>query len=244
MPSQEVVKAVVYSRVSTEEQNPKSQLQVVLDYCSRRGYEILRIFEENISGSVNPFERPGFREMLEFIKSSPVDVIVMHDITRFYRPPPNQVHQALSLLNKLMNEYSVLVEFVSEPQIEDPMLSELWRFLKSWIAGYERLQIQLRTKYGLLRRKREGKYVGKPSLVAYYAAWIFNKEIKDLTVNEVELAKKQLLGIIMKYWSNPAVKKKMVPELLARNELAGLYQRFPQAPRSYLTILRIVKRQG
>jgi len=166
---------------------------------------------------------------------------VMHDITRFYRPPPDKVHEALSLLNSLMKEYNVLVEFVSEPEIEDPMLSELWRFLKSWIAGYERLQIQLRTKYGIMRRKREGKWVGKPSLVVYYAAWIYNKDIRDLTMEEIKAAERQLRGIIMKYWSSPVIKKKMIPQLLARNELAGLYERFPKAPRTYLTLLRIVK---
>jgi len=235
------IKAVVYSRVSTDEQNPKSQLQVVLDYCSKKGYSIVKVFEENISGSVNPFERPKFREMLDFIRGNPVDVLVMHDITRFYRPPPDKVHEALSLLNSLMKEYNVLVEFVSEPEIEDPMLSELWRFLKSWIAGYERLQIQLRTKYGIMRRKREGKWVGKPSLVVYYAAWIYNKDIRDLTMEEIKAAERQLKGIIMKYWSSPVIKKKMIPQLLARNELAGLYERFPKAPRTYLTLLRIIK---
>jgi len=235
------IKAVVYSRVSTDEQNPRSQFQVVLDYCSKKGYSIVKVFEENISGSVNPFERPKFREMLDFIRGNPVDVLVMHDITRFYRPPPDKVHEALSLLNSLMKEYNVLVEFVSEPEIEDPMLSELWRFLKSWIAGYERLQIQLRTKYGIMRRRREGKWVGKPSLVVYYAAWIYNKDIRDLTMEEIKAAERQLKGIIMKYWSSPVIKKKMIPQLLARNELAGLYERFPKAPRTYLTLLRIVK---
>jgi len=235
------VTSIVYSRVSTEEQNPKSQLEVVLDYCRRRGYSISRIFEENISGSVNPFERPVFKEMLNYIKLHHVDVVVMYDITRFYRPPPNRVHEALSLLNKLMNDYNVLVEFVSEPQISDPMLSELWRFLKSWIAGYERLQIQLRTRYGILRRKREGKYVGKPSLAVYYAAWIYNKDVGDVTIDELNIAKKQLVSIVMKYWRDPAIKKKKIHEKLAENELYGLYQRFQKAPKSYLTILRLVK---
>jgi len=239
--SSQTIRAVVYSRVSTDEQNPKSQLQVVLDYCNRKGYSIVKVFEENISGSVNPFERPKFREMLDFIRGNPVDVLVMHDITRFYRPPPDKVHEALSLLNSLMKEYNVLVEFVSEPEIEDPMLSELWRFLKSWIAGYERLQIQLRTKYGIMRRKREGRWVGKPSLVVYYAAWIYNKDIRDLTMEEIKAAERQLKGIIMKYWSSPVIKKKMIPQLLARNELAGLYERFPKAPKTYLTLLRIIK---
>ncbi|ADT85232.1 recombinase family protein [Thermococcus barophilus] len=55
------IKAVVYSRVSTEEQNPKAQLEVVLQYAQERGYGVVKIFEEHISGSTDPLERPVFK---------------------------------------------------------------------------------------------------------------------------------------------------------------------------------------
>ena len=61
----------------------------------------------------------------------------------------------LEPLRKIMDEYNVLVDFDREPEIEDPLLAELWRFLKSWIVAYERLQISLRTRYGLMRVKKE-----------------------------------------------------------------------------------------
>ncbi len=94
------MKAVIYSRVSTEEQNPRSQLEVVLDYARRRGYEEVRVFEENISSSVNPLERPVFNELLKFVRDVKIDVIVMYDLTRLYRPPPGRVAKALELLRE------------------------------------------------------------------------------------------------------------------------------------------------
>ncbi len=235
------MKAVIYSRVSTEEQNPRSQLEIVLDYSRKRGYEVVRVFEENISGSINPLKRPVFNQLLGFVGDNNVDVIVMYDLTRFYRPPPGQVAKALELLRKIMDEYNVLVDFAREPEIEDPLLAELWRFLKSWIAAYERLQISLRTRYGLLRVKKEGRLYHKPSLAHYYVAWLYNKEVGQVTKEEYETAKKQLVSIIRKYWENPAIKKTRIPEILAKNELAGMYQRFPQAPKDYLTFYRLVK---
>ncbi len=234
------MKTVVYSRVSTDEQDPESQLQDILDYASNKGYEIIDIFEENISGSVNPFERPVFKKVLKFIANNDVEILLMHDLTRFYRPAPGQVSDTLGMLRKIMDEYNILIEFVSEPKIQDPMLSELWRFLKSWISAYERLQISMRTRYGLLRVRREGKLYHKPDIVYYYASWIYGKRIGDIDQREYETAKKQLIKIVERYWKDKTVKKTRVGELLARNELRELYIRFPSAPRSYLTFYRLM----
>lgn len=236
-----MVYAVVYSRVSTDEQDTGGQVKPVLDYCSMRGYKVLRVFEECIGGSTNPFDRPVFREMLEYIGLNSVDVVAMHDITRLYRPPPDRVHEALSMMSRIMSEYKVIVEFASEPRIDDPMLGELWRFIKSWVSGYERLQTQVRTRYGLLKRRGEGRWTGRASLSVYYASWIYDKPLVDVTIDEARDASKQLRALIMKYWRNGAVKKKMIAKLLEDNELSGLYIRYPRAPRSYMTIYRIVR---
>ncbi len=112
-------------------------------------------------------------------------------------------------------------------------------FLKSWIAAYERLQISLRTRYGLMRVKKEDRLYHIPSLAHYYAARLYNKEVGQITRKEYETAKKQLVSIIRKYWDNSAVKKTKIPEILAKNELAGIYQRFPKASRDYLTFYRL-----
>ena len=147
------MKAVVYARVSTDEQNPRSQLEEVLRYAEERGYEVVRVFEENVSGSVDPFQRPGFTKLLEFLKSQDVDVVVMYDLTRFYRAASPT--DALNKLRRVIDEYQVLVDFAREPEIEDPLFRELWMFIKSWFATYERLQASIRTRYGLARLRKE-----------------------------------------------------------------------------------------
>ena len=233
------MRCVVYIRVSTEEQNPKGQLQVVLDYCRQKGYEVLERFEENISGGVDPFRRPRFREMLDYVRANWVDVIVMYDLTRFYRAPSPT--EALNRLRRLVDEYGVLVDFAREPEIEDPLLRELWMFIKSWFATYERLQASLRTRYGLARLRREGRLYHKPSIEHYYAAWLYNKDFKQLTKGEVETARRQLVSIVLKYWKNPAYKRTKIGEILANNELRGMYERFPKAPKSYLTFYRLLQ---
>ena len=233
------IKAVVYSRVSTEEQNPKAQLEVVLQYAQERGYEVVKIFEEQISGSTDPLERPVFKELLKFVKENDIGAIILYDLTRFYRAASPT--QALNKLRQIMDEYEVFFDFAREPEIEDPLFREFWMFVKSWFASYERLQISLRTKYGLMRLKKEGKLYHKPSIVYYYAAWLYDKDFSELTKEELESAKKQLVKIVKKYWNNPAVKKTKIGELLKQNELREMYIRFPKAPDSYFTWRRLIQ---
>ena len=234
-----MMKAVVYTRVSTEEQNPKGQLEVVLEYARERGYEVVKVFEEEVSGSVDPLERRVFREMLDYTRKHGVDVIVMYDLTRFYRA--SSPMQTLGRLKEIMEEYKVFIDFAREPLIEDPLLKELWYFIKSWFSSYERLQIGLRTRYGLLRLKREGRLYHRASIVHYYAGWLFNKPLGELTRNEVEMARRQLIAIVKKYWENPAIKRTRVGEILREGELREMYIRYPKAPSSYLTFYRLMK---
>ncbi|MEQ9715945.1 MAG: recombinase family protein [Candidatus Asgardarchaeia archaeon] len=233
------MKAVAYTRVSTDEQNPKSQLQVVLEYAKQRGYEVIRTFEENISGSIDPFERPIFQKLLNYIKTNGIEVIVMYDLTRFYRAASPT--DTLNKLRKIMEEYKVLVDFAREPEVEDPLLKELWMFIKSWFSSYERLQISLRTRYGMQRVKREGRLYHKPSIVHYFAAWLFNKEPGEVSKEELSKAEEELRAIVSKYWNMSEIKRTKIVELLAKNELKEMYSRFPKAPKSFITFYRFME---
>jgi len=233
------MRTVIYSRVSTDEQSPKSQLNTVLNYAKEKGYEVIKIFEENISGSVDPLIRPVFRKLLDYIKANSIEVILMYDLTRFYRAASPV--EALTKLRQIMNEYEVLIDFAKEPEIGDPLMRELWMFIKSWFATYERIQVSLRTKYGMSRVKREGRLYHKPDLAYYYAAWLYNKDVGEVSRNEYLTAKKTLKSIILKYWNNPSIKKTKIISLLMNNELRDMYNRFPKAPKSYLSIYRLLK---
>ena len=140
-----------------------------------------------------------------------------------------------------MEEYNVLIDFAREPEIEDPLMRELWLFIKSWFSSYERLQASLRTRYGMARLREEGKLYHRPSLVHYYASWLYNKPLSEVTREELEKAKRQLIAIVKKYWNNPAYKKRHIGKILAERELREMYIRYPQAPKSYLAFFRLMQ---
>lgn len=232
---------VAYVRVSTDEQNPQGQLQVLERHAKQKGYRIVRVFEENVSGSVSPLERKVFKEMLEFCRKNRINVILMYDLTRFYRA--KSPLEALNLLKTLPKEYNVIIDFAREPQIDDPFLKELWDFIKSWFASYERMQISLRTKYGMMRVKNEGKLYHRPTILHYFAATLFDKELKELTKEDLEKAKIQFVAIVSKYWYDRRFKKYQIASILKDYEeiFKRMYKKFPHAPTSYLSFYRILK---
>lgn len=239
-----MVRVVVYTRVSTDEQNPRSQLTEIKRYCEEKGYTIVRIFsDEGVSGSIDPLNRPAFREMLEFVRKNNIPVIVMYDLTRFYRAPSPLM--ALARYNDIMEKYHVLIEFVAEPQIQDPLLSELWRFMKSFIASYERLMISQRTKYGLKRVKEEGRLYHRPTLLHYFAYVYagFEKPPEDREEREravifrqldpetLRVAARALVALVERARRN--YPWSAVPAVLASDPLIQtMYEYFPWAPRS------------
>src|SRR5690242_10114026 len=81
--------AVIYCRVSSIKQTVEggglgSQESRCREYARNRGYSVLNVFTDDVSGSL--IERPGMTEMLRFIKKQKRDcVVLIDDISRFAR---------------------------------------------------------------------------------------------------------------------------------------------------------------
>lgn len=83
-------KAVIYCRVSSAKQTVRgdglgSQETRCDEYARHRGYEVVRVFKDDASGSL--VNRPAMREMLGFLKSRKKDtyVVIIDDISRLAR---------------------------------------------------------------------------------------------------------------------------------------------------------------
>lgn len=242
-------KAVVYVRVSTDEQTPKSQLQIVEEYAKSKGYEVVKVFEENISGKTNPFERPKFKEMIDFARKHNIKTILMYDLTRFYRS--ENPSEAISLLNKLTKReeeggFGFFIDFAKEPEIEDPLLKELWRFIKTWFASYERAMISARTRAGMMRLKSEGKLYHRPTLLHYFASTLFNKDLSELTPEDLKEARVRFVAIVSKYWYDSRFKKHRIAEILKEYEdiFKKMYSRFKDAPTSYHAFWKVMSNRS
>src|SRR5215208_5788466 len=99
-----VKKAVLYARVSTDEQarsgySLAQQLEALREYAAREGYEVLEeVRDEGWSGAY--LERPGLDRVRDLVVAGGVSVVLAQDRDRFAREPAYHY-----LLRKEFEEY-------------------------------------------------------------------------------------------------------------------------------------------
>jgi len=96
-------RAILYFRVSTEEQSQGNSLQYQLnylqDYCRRNNYQVIKEYEEDYSAKT--FKRPRWIELEEFCKKNKknIDIILFTRWDRFSR----NTEEAWSQIRKYRN---------------------------------------------------------------------------------------------------------------------------------------------
>jgi len=158
MKDKNVRKAVIYSRVSTEEQNIDNQLKQLETYCSQQNYKVTHIYTDHMSGAVT--NRPQFQQMLKDARLNKFNTIVVWSLDRFSR---EGISNTLNYIKKLQR-YNVGLKSMQESWLDttDDGMGELFVAFLSWMAKRERQRISERTKAGLERAKAEGKKLGRP----------------------------------------------------------------------------------
>lgn len=77
--------AVGYVRVSREDENPENQVYMIMKWAKEHGY-IVSIFQDYaVSGAVDPFQRSGFKAMIEYMKMNNVKTIIVTELERLTR---------------------------------------------------------------------------------------------------------------------------------------------------------------
>ncbi|MCB2194431.1 MAG: recombinase family protein [Bacteroidetes bacterium] len=79
------MKAVIYARVSTLEQNTERQINELKEYAKKLSFEVIEIFEEKISGTTKNLDRPAFHALLDFIQENNIKHIFSHELSRVGR---------------------------------------------------------------------------------------------------------------------------------------------------------------
>jgi len=166
-------KAVIYARVSTEEQNLDNQIELLKNLSTEQNCKVSHVYTDKVSGgSAN---RPQFQQMLKDARLRKFDVIYIWSLDRFSR---EGINNTLSYL-KLLKSQGVSLKSMQEGWLDtsDDGMGELLIAIFSWVAKQERMRISERTKAGLARSKKKpgrpkGKKDNKPrNKAGYYKRW-------------------------------------------------------------------------
>ena len=150
-------RAVLYTRASSVDQHPETQLCDLRPLAAARGYEIVGEYTDTISGS--KAKRPGLDQLMADARRGRFDVVLVWAFDRMARSVKHFL-ETLDDLNRLN------VEFVSFRENIDTggPLGRAIVVIVGAIAELERSLIVERVKAGVRRAKLEGRQVGRARL--------------------------------------------------------------------------------
>lgn len=156
------MRVVIYSRVSTQSQDYKRQTEELKEYSQKMGYEVVKTFEEKISGGKNNEDRPKLMEMVSFIKENRIDKVLCWELSRIGRNTL-EVLKTIKLLNE--NCISLYIKNHSLETLNDncevnPLTQFMIQILTS-ISEMEKTTIRQRVKSGYENFRKNGGKVGR-----------------------------------------------------------------------------------
>ncbi len=158
------MKVVIQSRVSTVIQENKRQVQELSEYASKMGWEVVKVFEEKISGGKKNEERPILLEMIQFVKENQVDKVLCWELSRIGRNSL-EVLKTIELLNE--NCISLFIKNYNIETLNDKCeinpLSQFMIQILTSVSQMERSQIRQRIKSGYDSFRKNGGKVGRKS---------------------------------------------------------------------------------
>jgi site-specific DNA recombinase len=175
-------RAILYARVSTEEQarsgySLAQQLEALREYASREGYEDLEEVQDAGQSGAS-LERPGMDRVRDLVAAGSVSVVLAQDRDRFSREPAYSY-----LLKKEFEERGCVLKALNDRGDDSPE-GQLTDGILDQLAKYERAKIAERSRRGRLRKAREGRAVAPSAKYGFR----FNDARDGLVVHEAEMA--------------------------------------------------------
>ena len=149
------MKAAIYARVSTFDQEPENQLQELRRYVEARGWEAVEYVDRGVSGAKD--RRPALDQLLGDARRRRFDVLVCWRLDRLGR----NLKHLITMLEELQ---ALGVAFVSLAEGIDATTpaGKLQMHILGAIAEFERERIRERVLAGLQRARAQGRRLGRP----------------------------------------------------------------------------------
>lgn len=152
-------KVCLLLRVSTNAQDYEYQHSTLTELCNRKGWEIVRVFANKVSGAKKNEDRKEIVELIEYVQNNKVDRVVATEISRIGR----DTLEALKTI-EVLNEHKVNLYLANynietlNPNGEVNPIARLILTICLEISSYERNLIRYRMKVGYeeyLRKRKD-----------------------------------------------------------------------------------------
>lgn len=151
------VKAVIYARVSTEEQTTENQIPVLEEYAARRGWEVVKVYSEEVS-AWRSGHQAELKELLQRASYHEYDILLVWALDRLTREGIGTIMQLFSTFRT----YGCQIVSHQEPWLEQsgPM-ADLLTAIAGWAAEFESQRRSERIKAAFAKKRARGEHVGR-----------------------------------------------------------------------------------
>ena len=179
------IRAVLYSRVSTDEQGDNFSLPTQVDACQRyaaqHGMDVVAQCQDVMSGAL--LERPGLTKARQIIAAGGCDALIVYSQDRLTRSVAHML-----LIRDELRAMGVALHAVGRGQSQDTPEGRLFDTIEASFAEYERLKIKERLTRGKRGKLESGRVIGQGCVPPYGFHWEGTKRERHLVLNPDEAA--------------------------------------------------------
>lgn len=165
METRENKTAVIYARVSStgDRQSTERQVQDLNEYAKYRGLDLVRVFEEHISGAKRNEERPVLTDAVEFCLENKVGTLLVSEMSRLGRNAFEVLSTVKTLADNGVNLYLQKEQLsLLDDEGKTSLFFPIVIATLSTCAQLERENIQFRLSSGREQYKKRGGKLGRP----------------------------------------------------------------------------------
>jgi len=196
-----MIKAVIYSRVSSEgnRQDTERQTNELIEYANKMGYKLVEVYEEKVSGYKKNEDRPIFSRMLEEIEKGAIDKVLVWELSRIGRSVIQSLQNIQLLTDKKVSIY--IKNFNLETLNDDKTPNSLSMFMVQILFSVANMEAQLtksRMVSGYRNHINNGGKVGRKSGFIETEEETIQKHSDVLKLLKKKLSIRQISGLTNK----------------------------------------------
>jgi len=152
---------VIYSRVSSQTQENERQIVDLRNRAKEKGWNVQRVFQEKVSGTINSDERPAFRNMLKYLDEQNIKIVMVAEVSRIGRKVLDVLTTVDTLHKRQIGIYIKPFDLLTfQDGAENPMGKMLLQMFALGAEMENDLRKQ-RQKEGIAMAKIKGRYKGR-----------------------------------------------------------------------------------
>lgn len=158
------IPVAILVRVSTLKQENDRQISELQAYADSKGFEVVEICQEQVSGNADEADRHGLHRAEELARAGMIKKVLVHEVSRLARR--NSIaHGFIETLEELgvsLYWHQQGIETLLPNGKRNPAAGIMFALLAE-MARAERETLSERIKSGLAEARRKGRKLGRPS---------------------------------------------------------------------------------